>query len=561
MTSAEKLKAVIESQRPKIRQSFSGPSYHAIQHIVRRLDVMNQFYPNSNIDSPEKVLETQEFFNFGWANALKPFYADLDLNEFRPFPLIYPEDISWADSAIIFAGKLGFCKQVLDYEKAKLVEIISPKENEFGFRYYNQEIGVEYFDRVSANFFRDEIIERWIEEKKAKKPFDENKIREQVKSIIQNPLGKLISYATTPEIDEYYNEVGHYHMLRLQGYDNFDTKDEFGSIQYWKYIDLIELIIGVAYMHRDACMELVNRNPNVDMHNILSYTYQKDKTIKIYSNYLGVSDEEIENIISCFTLSKDNFEYYLSYPYVQPPIYFQVSNNMIIRSIAGCMGNPIRLLNNELKRKYKRDYDIAVTKREERFRKELFYFFQPDRIVKIPTGINITINDLKTDIDAIVYDTNTKTLGLFQLKWQDPFAHSMQERFSRISNLFPKAQEWIDKVKAWTENNNAKTILNSLQITKYAPQATEINEIFVFVISRNHMHFTGVKTDDSVAWGSWYQVIESVARIKTTFDDPIRAMFVKLKSFSPDQRMTREDVPSRLKLDFKFSDYRVYDFV
>ncbi len=96
MTPAEILKSVIEQQTPRIRESFSGPSYHAIQHIVRRLDVISQFYPNSNADSVDKIQETQEFFNFGWSNALKPFYADLDLNEFRPFPLIHDEDISWA---------------------------------------------------------------------------------------------------------------------------------------------------------------------------------------------------------------------------------------------------------------------------------------------------------------------------------------------------------------------------------------------------------------------------------------------------------------------------------
>ncbi|MBK6902086.1 MAG: hypothetical protein IPH04_04525 [Saprospirales bacterium] len=63
MTPAEILKSVIEQQTPRIRESFSGPSYHAIQHIVRRLDVISQFYPNSNADSVDKIQETQEFFN------------------------------------------------------------------------------------------------------------------------------------------------------------------------------------------------------------------------------------------------------------------------------------------------------------------------------------------------------------------------------------------------------------------------------------------------------------------------------------------------------------------
>lgn len=557
MSPAELLKLILIEQTPRIKQSFPGPCYYAIQHIIRRFDVVSQFYPRD--DENSEVLETQEIFNFGWSNALKPFYADLNVNKLEQFPLITQPAIEWADSTILFAGKLALCQQILDYERAKLVEITNPKKDEFGFRYLNQEIAVEYFDRVSADFFRKTIVEMLITEKKAKDHFDKDKIREQLKSIIRNPLGKLISYETTPEIDDYYNAVGHYHMLRLQGYDDFDTKNKFGSIEYWKYIDLIELIIGVGYMHRDACIELVKMNPKVDMHNIISYTFQKDKTIKIYSNYLGVSDEEIEQILSCFTLTKDNFEYYLNYPSIQPPIYFQASSNMLIRSIAGCMSNPIRLLNYELKRKYRKDYDVAVTKREDRFRKELFSLLPQERIIKIPKGINITYNGLKTDIDAVVYDTTTKTLGLFQLKWQDPFSHSMQERFSRITNLFPKAQEWIDKVGAWTQGNDVKTLLNSLQITKFAPKASGIENICVFIISRSHINFTGVKMDDTVAWGSWYQLIESIASVKTMFDDPIQEMFVKLKAFSPELRKEREEMPTRLKLDLKFNKYRVYD--
>lgn len=368
----------------------------------------------------------------------------------------------------------------------------------------------------------------------------------------------MISYETTPEIDEYYNQLGHYHVLRLQGYDDFDTKDKFGGIEYWKYVDMIELIAGTALMHVEACLELVKSNPKVDLMNILSYTYFKDKTIKQFSKYLEVSENEIEQIFSCLTLSKENFDYYLEYPATPPPMYFQVSENLTIRSVAGCLSNPFSLLNRELKRKYRSDYDKAVNQREDRFRKELFMFFPDKRIIKIPRGVNISSNGIRTDIDAVIFDSKTGTLGIFQLKWQDPFAKDMTERYSRMSNLFPKANEWVEKMKKWVTSNTSKTIINSLQINKYLKEKIDIKDICCFVISRNQMNFTGMEIiDKTVAWSSWYQLIESQARFKTEFDDPIREMFVKIKSFSPERRLNMEELPQAEDLEVQIGKIKV----
>jgi hypothetical protein len=558
ISPTQTLKTLIADEYKRIRASFDEDSYYAIQILIRRLDALSLFLVESESQTEDEINESRAYLNFGWGPLLKLFLKDIDFHKSHYFIETSSKDIEWADSVIFYAGKLAFCNQILEYEKAKMVEITNPKNNEFAFRYKYGNTSFEYFDKLSANFYKEEIIERIIKEEKLANPFNEKEIKEKLKAIIRNPHGKFISYQSTEEIDGYYNEIGHYHILRIQGYDDFDTLDMFGSLEYGKYVSLVEIITGVAFRHTEACIELAKLNPSVDIHNILTYMFLKDDAIKKFSDSLGVQIEEIEQIFSCITLGKDNYEYYLDSPAITPPMYFQVSDNQLICSVAGCMANPFKILNSELKRRYKRDYDIAVTKREERFRNELFEFFQQERIIKIPKEINISFNGMKTDIDAIVYDTATKTLGLFQLKWQDSFTYSMKERFSRISNLFPKANEWIEKMKIWLSNNSEKSILNALQITKYFPQAKEIKEIYIFILARNNINFTGVEKDEQVAWGSWYQVIESHARVGVIFDDPIREMFVKLKIFSPEERMTRDEMPELGKFDIQLGDYRIY---
>lgn len=72
------------------------------------------------------------------------------------------------------------------------------------------------------------------------------------------------------------------------------------------------------------------------------------------------------------------------------------------------------------------------------------------------------------------------------------------------------------------------------------------------------MNFTGMEIiDKTVAWSSWYQLIESQARFKTEFDDPIREMFVKIKSFSPERRLNMEELPQAEDLEVQIGKIKV----
>ncbi|WP_339893240.1 hypothetical protein [uncultured Algibacter sp.] len=557
MKDSEKLRKKVESEFDRITDAFGGESYWAIHNIIRRIDFIFPLYRTDDPKQKKIVEELRTFYSYGWGVLLKKYYKDVDITKSQPFTLMTSELVSWCDSNIIYSGKLSFCKQLIEYEKSKLIKISETKENEFVFDYNHKHNGLERFDKESLNFYVNNIVEKIILERQKIKSFDENEIRKELKRIISSPDGKMIVYHSTPLLDEYYNQRGHFHMLRSQGYDDFDKKDIFGDIEYWRYIDLIEIIMGTSIMRLEACLELVKSNPNIDLHNILSYTCFQDKEIKMYAHYLSMSVHEISQILSCVTLTKDNYNYYLDYPSAPPPMYFEVGNNLFVKSIAGVLTNPVLLLNKELKRRYKKDYDKSVNNREDRFRRELFEFFPDERIIKIPRGVNIFFQGIKTDIDAIVYDTKTKNLGLFQLKWQDPYGYSMKERYSRISNLFDKANEWVDKMKYWVLNNDAKTIINSLQINKKNMKFSEINEVKIFVLSRNQMNFTGVELNDTVAWSSWHQLIESQASVELSLDDPITEMFVKTKALEPKRRVEYGEVDKIEPFTMEFKDFNV----
>lgn len=140
------------------------------------------------------------------------------------------------------------------------------------------------------------------------------------------------------------------------------------------------------------------------------------------------------------------------------PPFIKVGKRFVLRSIKGCLRSSVYFLQSELKSRYPKDYFKWINERESFFRKQLYDLFDSERVVRIERNIEINSNKIRTDIDAVLFDKKTKSLGLFQLKWQDKYSSDLVARRSRISNFYPKAIEWVDKMDNWVSLNNSKEI-------------------------------------------------------------------------------------------------------
>ena len=85
----------------------------------------------------------------------------------------------------------------------------------------------------------------------------------------------------------------------------------------------------------------------------------------------------------------------------------------------------------------------------------------------------------------------------------------------------------------WTKNQSHENILRTLKING----ETEIAAIHLFVVSRNHMHFTNTNLDKRATWASWFQIDEAVDTISIeTSTDPILDFAKKIEKLSPKNR-------------------------
>ena len=109
-----------------------------------------------------------------------------------------------------------------------------------------------------------------------------------------------------------------------------------------------------------------------------------------------------------------------------------------------------------------------------------------------------------TDLDALIFDRKTGALALFELKSQDPFAYSQQER-TRQRDYFYAARKQVLASTEWVKRNGINTLLGRLDPQQV--KRLKAQNVYIFVLGRYLAHFfDGPEFDTRAAWGSWPQV-------------------------------------------------------
>ncbi len=548
------LTKILEEETTRVRSAYPGKDViFPLVEAIRTLDYHSLILKvRGNLTPQDHALLSQKY-RFGWALVFLLYYKDLESNDAVPLFSYEKSERDWVDQIVQHAGAIQLTHQLLSFCKADLMTVCK-EDDTFIFGHTNAG-SAEYYEKLSTDYYF-EIIDKVLEAKKRGYIERLPKMRSKLKDIVNVMHDKFITYRATDEFDEFYSRLGYLYLMTNQIVDDFAESDIFNGIPYKKYMDQVEYVHRAALMHQDCCLALMYKTSHkINLRDILTYGFSLKTFSESLGSYMGDPPEQVRQVVSCLSITKENYDHHLSYPGVTAPPYFQLGSDTLMRSVYGCLDKPVQFLNRELKRKFPDDFFRAVNNREARFRGELYDLFQKDRIVRINENVMITGVKGSTDIDAILYDDVRGTLGLFQLKWQDSFSTSMKERFSRISNLVPKSVEWIDKVSAWLQATDERSVLKTLKIET---SLGKIGDVHLFVIGRHHVHFTNQKLDDRAIWASWFQLLEATAKVKDPRQtNPIAELAAKLKFFSPDSRRERETERRPLDLEMKFSKYKI----
>ncbi|HEX5504802.1 MAG TPA: hypothetical protein VFW96_19450, partial [Thermomicrobiales bacterium] len=155
----------------------------------------------------------------------------------------------------------------------------------------------------------------------------------------------------------------------------------------------------------------------------------------------------------------------------------------------------------------------------------------------------------RTDLDALVFDRKSGTLGIFELKAQDPFARSTAER-SRQRDNFYHANKQVSAIAQWLQRNDATGLL--ARVDARAAKTFKVQRVQLFVLGRYLAHFAGGPAPDRrAAWGTWPQVLRLVGERPFGPSDanPLGTLHTRLVKDAPLDRPAAERGVREIVLD------------
>lgn len=348
------------------------------------------------------------------------------------------------------------------------------------------------------------------------------------------PLPASARYtASDPAAERYYRQLGQAHAARFACQHSYPADAAIGGATIGQYTDILALLIGWLYRERDY------RAPDDDR----SPAPQDERAIvAALAAALDADPAAIGRALQPLILDRDNAAYHSALPSRAAPPLIRLDAGRVVPSARGLRDAPLLFLTRELRRRHAQEYHNRAHLREGVFRQNLYRLFSDKRFVLSAGRVELKRSgEARTDLDALIFDRKTGTLGVFELKAQDPFARSVEERQRQRDNFF-HANRQVAAILEWVQRYGPDDLL--ARFDERAAKRFHVQKIHVVVLGRYLAHFAGgPEPDRRAAWGSWPQVLQIVG--DGLFDpdsrNPLGTLFVRLHDATPPSAPTNAD--------------------
>ncbi|MFL5759485.1 MAG: hypothetical protein ACJ789_07095 [Thermomicrobiales bacterium] len=265
---------------------------------------------------------------------------------------------------------------------------------------------------------------------------------------------------------------------------------------------------------------------------------------------LAADPARIGRAVAAFTLDFENASYHAAVPGVAAAPVVRIDPTRLVWSVRGLTSEPLFFLTRELRRRAGPEYHNTGYLREDVFRQDLYGLFADKRFVTSAGRIALrrADGDVRTDIDAVVFDRKTGTLGVFELKSQDPFARSPIELARQRDNVL-YANRQVSGVLDWLNRHGADDLLN--RVDTRTAKNFRVQKVFPFVLGRYLVHFNdGPEPDRRAAWGTWPQVLRLLdgQAFRSTDANPLASLFSRLTTDALQIRPPADGLPREIAI-------------
>lgn len=499
MNAQERLWQAIDQQQSRLRAQVPPDRQRAILALVRAQDDL----PHSAGGDLSEIVPGRPPLNLGGSKALQ-LCLEAAGDDATAMPASAEDGLhDWADRFLQACGTLAEAELVLGHVETGFMRLVDDASGTFDAWIATKRAPTSWRERADIDWWAAWLAQRHEPELRA----------------VLAPRPDAENHGLKEET--YYRRLSDVHLEMMAYQLGYPPDAEIGGFTIQTYRDVLGWLIAWALTARD-------RGESAE-------PQSEHALIAALSTALAGDPALIEQAVAAFTLDRENAAYHAAVPGVAAPPLVRVAPDRIVWSVHGLTTEPLLFLTRELRRRDAQAYHNVAYLREDVFRQDLYALFPDKRFVTSARRIELRrdVGDVRTDVDAVVFDRKTGTLGLFELKSQDPFARSTAELTRQRDNVL-YANRQISGVLDWLKRHGGDDLLG--RVDSRTAKTFRVHKVFPFVLGRYLAHFSdGPEPDRRAAWGTWPQLLRMLdgQPVRASDANPLASLFTRLTKDVP----------------------------
>ncbi|MDQ3695811.1 MAG: hypothetical protein M3464_19655 [Chloroflexota bacterium] len=501
MNAQAQLRQAIEQQQSRLRAGVPPDRQAAILALLRAVDRL----PPTPGNVPPDLVTGHRLANLGGNKALQ-LCLEATGDDARAAPAGANDELDgWGERFLRECGWLAEAELVLAHRETGFMRLVEGGNETFDAWIATKRAPPGWRERADIDWWAASLAKRHAPE-------------------LPNPeFGN-------PGDDAYYRRFATAH-LELMAYQlGYSPAAVLGGCTVQTYRDVLSLLIGWALQARDRGEAAAPRSERA--------------LVAALAAALAVDPAVIGRAVAGFTLDRAGAADHAAVPGVAAAPLVRIGPDQLAWSVHGLTTEPLFFLTRELKRRAAEEYHNAAAPREAVFRQDLYALFPDKRFVTSAGRIELRRDsgNVRTDIDAVVFDRKTGTLGVFELKSHDPFARSAAELVRQRDNVL-YANRQLSGVLDWLKRHGGDALLG--RIDARIAKTFRVQKVYPFVLGRYLAHFSdGPRPDRRAAWGTWPQLLRLLDEHPVSAAaNPLASLFTRLTTDVPRIRPPADHPP------------------
>jgi hypothetical protein len=535
LSKQEQLCQLIDERQERIRQTFPAQRGRAVVALTSARD-WHSLTLQETLHAATKTAPAHDLYLYssGWHKALQLCFGNA-AESLYVSPLVPDSTLdAWADQVLLECDRLTEGEQVLAHCETGFMKMQQAGQKDFSVWIASKKMPTEWREREDLAWWTNALV-RTYEREMQELAVENVSIQRQLDAFASEWQADVPVYRTTQEIDDYYSRLGMLRVKSMACHFLYPAHTLIGGCTVELYGNVLAVLIGWALKHLDLCRACVVQHPSCPLRALLAPPHAAAALIEALSETLGVESAAIRRVVDVYSLSHENVSSHCSVAGTPAPPLLRLNAQQLVWSLTGLLSEPFLFLTRALKLRHSYEYHTASHLHEEVFRQDLYQLFSDKRFVRSADSVELrgVQGDLTTDVDALIFDRKTGVLALFELKSQDLFAYSRQERI-RQRDYFYNAGKQVLACAQWLNSNGANALLARLDAKLV--KRLKVQKTYIFVLGRYLAHFfDGPEFDRRAAWGTWPQVLRLVNEVSFGAEDahPIQSLYNKLMKDTP----------------------------